>query len=135
MAQARSVRGSSAGGSAGSGEAVIGSGTRIHGRVTGEGNLTIAGTVEGEINLRGNLSIEGDGTATSDVVAHDVTVAGNLEGNVEASGAVRLTAGSRTRGTVRGATISLEEGARFTGHIECDFDLPAELGDGARAKR
>ena len=127
MAHARSVSKSSDG-------ARIGSGARIRGRIHGDGDLTIEGTVEGEIALRGNLTIADGGSVTSDVEAQEVTISGALEGNVNASGQVRIATGSKVRGDLRGSSVSIEEGAEFAGRLECEFDLPAELGGSAPSR-
>ena len=135
MAQSRTQsRGSSAHGGQ---EAVIGSGARVRGRVSGDGDLTIAGEVEGDIVLRGNLTVDAGGRATSNVDAGDVTVAGALEGDIRASGQVTLARGSRTLGNVSvtassgegtGVGIAIEDGAQFSGRLECAFELPEGLG-------
>jgi cytoskeletal protein CcmA (bactofilin family) len=116
MAQSRTQsRGSSAHGGQ---DAVIGSGARVRGRVSGDGDLTIAA----------------GGRATSNVDAGDVTIAGALEGDIRASGQVTLARGSRTRGDVSvtsggaGVGIAIEDGAQFSGRLECEFELPEGLG-------
>src|SRR5687768_12279362 len=86
----------------------IGGGTRVRGRIEGEGDLTIDGSVEGNIRLGGDVTISDEGSATSDIDAGNVSVAGNLEGDIEASGNVRLGAGCRVRGNVRGTGIVIE---------------------------
>ena len=115
--------------------ATIGASTRIRGRVSGEGDLSIEGSVEGAITLRGDLDVAEGGSAISEAVeANNVTIAGTLEGDVTAQGAVRVASGARVRGSLRGASISIEDGARFSGRIDCDFDLPAELEPRGAAK-
>lgn len=139
MAQSRTQsRGSSAhGGHEAVQEAIIASGARVRGRVSGDGDLTIAGEVEGDIVLRGNLTVDAGGRATSNVDAGDVTVAGALEGDIRASGQVTLARGSRTRGNVSvtgssgegaGVGIAIEDGAQFSGRLDCAFELPEGLG-------
>ncbi|MFO0679002.1 MAG: polymer-forming cytoskeletal protein [Polyangiaceae bacterium] len=107
--------------------AVIGAGTRIRGRVTGDGDLVVDGSLEGEVSVRGNFSVGESGSVTSNLDANDVTVLGTLEGDILAKGQVRIGANAKVRGDVRGAAFSLENGARFAGRIECEFDLPSEL--------
>ncbi len=135
MAQARttSVTDNARHGEAG-GEARIGSGTRVRGRVTGEGDVVVEGHVEGEIAVRGDLTIEHGGSVTSDIEAHAVTIAGSLDGDVSASGVVAIRAGARVRGDLQGTEITLEEGATFAGRLDCEFALPPEL-EGAAARR
>jgi cytoskeletal protein CcmA (bactofilin family) len=128
MAHARTGRTSS------SGEvSSIGAGTRIRGRVTGEGDLVIGGQVEGDVVVRGDVTIADGARCTSNVEGHAVVVSGELSGDVSASGPVTIGATARLRGNVHGATISLEDGASFAGRIDCDFELPEGLGDSRSA--
>jgi cytoskeletal protein CcmA (bactofilin family) len=113
----------------------IGNGARIRGRIHGDGDLIIEGQVEGDVALRGDLTIAAGGSVSSEVVeARTVTVAGSLEGELTATGAVRLSASARVRGNVRGAAVVMDDGARFTGRLDCEFDLPPELGGAARTE-
>jgi cytoskeletal protein CcmA (bactofilin family) len=120
--------------------AVIGRSTRVRGRVTGEGDLLIEGNVEGDITMRGDLTIAEGGRATSTVEASSVTLRGELDGDVRANGVIRIEAGARVRGDMQGESVSLDEGAELVGRLEMPFELPAELGGSggdsqARGKR
>jgi cytoskeletal protein CcmA (bactofilin family) len=108
----------------------IGSGARIRGRVTGDGDITIAGQIEGDILVQGDVTIADGATCASNVEGRQVTVAGNLEGDVAATGAVSIGATAHYRGNVRGASVAIEDGAAFDGRIDCDFELPEGLGEG-----
>ncbi len=113
-----------------SSEAILGPGTKVKGRITGSGNLTVEGTVEGDIVLSGNLVLGEEASCRSSVQADDVTVGGRLDGDITARGAVTLRAGARVHGNVRGESLAMEDGADFQGQIECDFDLPPILAGG-----
>ncbi|CAN5467544.1 hypothetical protein BH09MYX1_BH09MYX1_36040 [soil metagenome] len=109
--------------------AVLGASVRVRGRVAGDGDLTILGTVEGAVGVNGKLIVGEGGSVTADeVTADDVTVEGSIDGNVVATGAVHLSATAKVRGDLKGASISLDEGAELAGRIDADFELPAELG-------
>jgi cytoskeletal protein CcmA (bactofilin family) len=114
------------------GEAIISATTRVRGRVSGDGNLLIEGNVEGDIAVRGDLTIAEGGRATSSIEAAGVTLRGELDGDVRATGMVRIEAGARVRGDVQGESVSLEEGAEFVGRLDATFDLPSELGGESR---
>jgi cytoskeletal protein CcmA (bactofilin family) len=128
MAQARSI-------SKGGDEARIGSGTKVRGRIAGDGDLLIEGAVEGDIALKGALTIAEGAEVVSEIDAHTVTISGSLEGSVTASGPVRVAAGSRVKGDLRGSSVAIEEGAHYAGRLECEFELPPELGAGPAAPR
>ena len=116
-------------------EARIGAGAKVHGRIAGDGDLTVEGRVDGDIALRGELTVaEGGVVAAESIQAETITVAGRLEGEMR-SGAVRALAGASVRGDVRGGTLALDEGADFAGRIENEFDLPPELEAASGAGR
>jgi cytoskeletal protein CcmA (bactofilin family) len=130
MAQTRTPARSPAG-SAGhaAADARIGATARVRGRIHGDGDLVIEGHVEGDVTLRGDLTIaEGASVASESVTAHAVTIAGSLEGNLVASGQVRLAPGARVRGDVQGNAVAIDDGAHFSGRLDCEFELPPELG-------
>jgi cytoskeletal protein CcmA (bactofilin family) len=108
--------------------ASIGRTTRIVGRLTGDGDLLVEGRIEGEVSLRGNLSVTEGGVIVAPVEAGDVTVSGSVDGDVTARGAVTLRAGGTVRGAITASRIAVEDGARFTGRIEMDVELPPGLG-------
>jgi cytoskeletal protein CcmA (bactofilin family) len=127
MAQARTTnRGS---------DTRIGGAARVRGRIHGEGDLVVEGHVEGGVSLRGDLVIAEGATLSSETVeANAVTIAGTLEGDVISSGAVRLSASARVRGNIRGTAVVIDDGARFSGRLDCEFDLPPELGGVSRSE-
>ena len=95
---------------------VLGRGSRVRGRVSGDGDLRVEGQIEGDVTLSGELAIDETGSVTGDIDAASVSIAGVLQGNVTSRGAVMIR-----------AEVTLEEGASFAGRIEAEFDLPAEL--------
>ncbi len=117
------------------GDAVIGTTARVRGRVSGDGNLTIEGKLEGDVTIRGDLTLGEHGTATSNVDADAVTISGTLEGDVNARGVVKILSGAKVRGDMRGESVAIEEGAEFAGRLDADFELPAELSGHGGGKR
>jgi cytoskeletal protein CcmA (bactofilin family) len=116
-------------------EAVIGRSAKVRGRITGEGDLTVLGQVEGEVSLKGDLTVGEGGSITSNVDANTVTISGSLEGDVRASGVIRIEAGARVRGDMHGSSVAIEDGAEYTGQLDAQFDLPPELSGGSVGER
>jgi cytoskeletal protein CcmA (bactofilin family) len=121
------VKGSAASRSADVEPAVLGQGLRVVGRVRGQGDLRIEAEVEGDVSVTGNLHLDEVGQITGSVDAESVVVAGSLNGDATARGAVAITATGRVRGTIRAPELSLEEGGGLEGDVEAEFDLPEAI--------
>ena len=113
---------------------MIGSSTRVRGRISGDGDLRLEGSVEGDISLQGDLTITDGARAASNVEARAVTIGGELEGDVRAQGTVHIESGARVRGDMYSDSVAIDEGAEFNGRLNAEFELPAELG-GTSGKR
>ena len=102
----------------------IGPNIQVSGRVSGDGDVHVSGTVEGEVSLSDNLHVESDGRVVAEVEAQTITVEGHLEGEVVARDLVTLVDGCTVTGTIRSPRINIEEGARFRGDIDMDVSMP-----------
>ena len=71
-------------------ESVFGSGVTIEGRIEGESDIRIGGTFKGDIQIKGDVNIEKGARLSAKVNAANVILGGELEGNVVASGQVKL---------------------------------------------
>ena len=101
----------------------IGPGITVDGRISVYDELSVHGTVEGNIALEAALTVEDDGKVVADIDAASVVVRGRLEGEVVADDAVQLVEGCHVTGNLRAPRIMIEEGARFEGNIDMDVDL------------
>jgi cytoskeletal protein CcmA (bactofilin family) len=118
----------------GSSETVLGRSVRIRGRISGDGDLVVQGTLEGDVVLRGSFTLDEGAEAQSTITANDVTVAGALEGGIQAEGDVTVTSTGKFRGDVRAAQVTIEDGAAFAGRLDADFDLPPELSESPKRR-
>ncbi len=98
----------------------IGPGTRVVGRLAGQEDLRVHGTLEGHVRLAATLFVEPEGVILAEVHAHDVVVSGTVVGNLHADNAIVLTASARVVGDLRSPRISVEPGAAFRGAISMD---------------
>ena len=106
---------------------MLGKGLRVRGRVRGAGDLRVEATIEGDVVVDGALDL-GDGSSVAGgIEAQSVTISGELTGDVTAQGSVAITATGSVQGNVKASEVSLEEGGRFIGEIDADFDLPEVL--------
>jgi cytoskeletal protein CcmA (bactofilin family) len=82
----------------------------IEGKIEGAGHVRIAGRFKGDINVRGDLTIENGAKVNGSVRAERVTVAGEL-----------LQTGALT-GDVKSKTFSVAKGSRMRGHAEFGWE-------------
>ena len=113
----------------------IGPGTRVVGRISGQEDLRVHGTVEGSVRLAQTLFVEPEGVLLAEVIARDVVVSGTVVGNIHAESAVVLTASARVVGDIRSPRVSVEPGAAFRGSISMEPVDADELAAEASAAR
>src|SRR6202158_5887770 len=71
-------------------ESLIAADITIEGKIEGGGSVRIAGKFNGDVNIQGDLTIEAGAKLTGGVCANNVTIAGELEGNVVEASRVDL---------------------------------------------
>ena len=69
---------------------VIGRSSFVRGRITGSGDLEIAGRVEGEIASSGEVLVEASGLVAADIAGRRIVVRGAIKGNLTADEAVLI---------------------------------------------
>src|SRR6187551_3594863 len=106
---------------------IIGKGITIKGSLTGGGDLVIEGKVEGQINLKNHLTIEGTGKVQADIRAEELTVNGEASGNIDASTKVSINASAKVAGDIKAPRVVIEDGAVFNGSVEMDVKLPDDI--------
>jgi cytoskeletal protein CcmA (bactofilin family) len=103
----------------------IGSKTTVRGQVSGKQDLVVEGRIEGHIDLDSHLTVEEAGSVEADVAVTHATLRGEVRGPVTASRQLTVEASARVAGKLKAPTIAIEDGARFSGEIEMDVELPA----------
>ena len=83
-------------------ESVISAGLIIEGKIEGSGHVRIAGEFKGDVNVRGNLTIEAGAHLTGGVKADTVIVGGQLDGNIDAASRVELLSDRRAQRRAEG---------------------------------
>ena len=96
----------------------IGPSTKIVGTVTGQGPYVFCGTVEGDCDINGPLTLAEGGRWIGTLKANDVIVAGIVEGDVVARQRVEIAGTARVSGSLSGNSIAVAEGAVIEGEIK-----------------
>ena len=89
--------------------------TKVTGDLEGVGDISVEGSVEGNITCR-TLTLRGEPTITGDVQADAVHVCGRFTGALRAKKVV-LTKAARMTGDINYEILELHEGAEFEGGI------------------
>ena len=105
-------------------EGIIGKGIEIRGSLTGEEALVVEGKITGQISLNNHLTVEEEAEIKADIETIELTVHGTVEGKIQCSELATISSTANVSGELYAPRIIIEEGARFNGHIEMDFELP-----------
>jgi cytoskeletal protein CcmA (bactofilin family) len=111
-------------------ESLIAADITIEGKIEGGGSVRIAGKFKGDVNVQGDLTIEAGAKLTGGVRADKVTIAGELEGNVEQASLVNLMQTGVVVGDLKADSLSVAAGARLRGQAEFGWEDGSGLKSG-----
>lgn len=94
---------------------VICKGGICNGSLKVEGGLRVDGTVDGEVQVSGLLTVGKNGVIKGNVVADQVVVGGKIKGTVKAEKQLELHSGSCIEGDIYTRSLIVEEGVFFEG--------------------
>ncbi len=94
---------------------LINEGCKITGLITGTGDYQVNGTIDGDCDLEGTVTIHPGGHWSGTVKALHVVIAGHVDGDIQAAGHVEIVGTARITGTVTGEAIAVAEGAVVEG--------------------
>ena len=103
-------------------ESLIAADITIEGKIEGGGSVRIAGKFKGDVSVQGDLTIEAGAKLTGGVRANKVTIAGELEGNVEQATHVDLLQSGVVIGDLKTGSLTVAAGARMRGQAEFGWD-------------
>ena len=117
LEEAAIPRGGHRNGAAGSKGVTLGPRDVLNGSLTIEGDLHIEGTAEGEIKASGDVDVESSATVRARVDGRNVTVRGNVTGNVVARGRLTVAGSGVVLGDVRASRLRVDDGGTVNGSI------------------
>jgi cytoskeletal protein CcmA (bactofilin family) len=106
----------------------IGASIHIKGEITAHEPLTIAGQVEGTIDVSGHpLVVTEGGRIKADVVAHSIEVGGIVTGSLTADGRIVVLKSATIEGDLSAPSVVIDDGAQLQGRFEIVGKRRAEL--------
>ncbi|MGZ9263134.1 MAG: bactofilin family protein [Candidatus Binatia bacterium] len=99
-------------------ESIFGPGVTIEGKIEGDADIRIGGKFKGDIQIKGDLNLDKGAKVSAKVQAANVTIGGELEGNVIAGAQVKLLESGQLVGDLKAAALTVVAGSRMRGHVE-----------------
>jgi cytoskeletal protein CcmA (bactofilin family) len=99
-------------------ESLIDAHSNFDGRYETEHDLRIQGVISGEVICSGLLTVDEEATARAKIQTRDAHIRGRIEGDIICSGKLLLGRTSVVSGTLKAATLVVEEGATLVGNVE-----------------
>lgn len=96
---------------------IVSKGTKIEGKFSSTENVRLDGTIKGEVKCDSRLVMGESGKVEGKVFTKDADIHGTIEGEITVFGALQLRSTARVHGNITATTMSVEEGASWTG--EC----------------
>lgn len=109
---------------------VLGRGMSFNGQITGEGSLRVDGRFEGELRVSGDVYVGEGATVRAQIWARNVTIAGEVQGDVQAEERLELSRTGRLYGDLRARVLTIAEGALFEGRSHVLEQAEAPEPDG-----
>ncbi len=87
------------------------------GQIYIEGDLRVSGTVEGEVEVTGDVAIDDLAKVKASVTGRDISISGQVVGAVIARKRLEVTRSGSLIGDVRVARLTIQDGATFSGKV------------------
>ncbi|MGB5848591.1 MAG: polymer-forming cytoskeletal protein [Ignavibacteriaceae bacterium] len=94
---------------------IISNGVKIEGKVTSTGSIRVDGTLKGDLNAKGNVTVGEQGNINGEITANIVTIGGRAVGTVNAKEKLVLETKCVLNGDIITKVLVIEAGAKFDG--------------------
>jgi len=96
----------------------LGPGCSLEGEIRGAGSFECRGTINGLVELEGEVLVGKEGRAKAQISARRIVINGRLEGDAMGDDKVEVGASGHVEGDVRATAVLFAEGAFFEGNVE-----------------
>ena len=113
---------------------VLGPTLKFKGELSASEDLLIQGQVEGSITHTSRLTIGPEGVLNANVRAEHIAVQGTVTGDLIATTSIVVAETSQINGNLYSPTVTLREGAKFTGRIDMSGKAQIQAKGHAQAR-
>lgn len=97
---------------------LVGEGTVFEGTVRAKSDVRASGRIVGTLDVEGKTMIAEEGEVEGEIIATNIEIAGQVQGEIRADERLVLKSTARVDGTIETDRLVVEEGAQFTGECE-----------------
>ncbi len=99
-------------------DTLIGKESSVTGSLESSGTIRVDGKFEGDIITKSDLVVGENGVVIGKIKARNITVAGVIKGELEATGKLELIPTANVQGEAKMSLLVVEEGAVFQGNCQ-----------------
>jgi len=99
-------------------ESVLSSGLTIEGKIEGSGNVRVAGRFKGNVNVKGEFTVESGAAVHGEVRADSVLVGGEVRGQIVATSRVEFKETGTLIGDLKAGSLAVAAGSKMRGKVE-----------------
>jgi cytoskeletal protein CcmA (bactofilin family) len=103
---------------------LIGQGSTLTGNLACRGDLVVAGTIEGDVQVQGSVTLSDSGYWEGDLTAATAIVAGEIVGNLTVTDRLEIRKTAKIRGSIRAKVIAIATGAVIDGEMAVTSNQP-----------
>lgn len=104
-------------------ETIVGAETIIEGKIIVQTSLRVEGEVHGDIECEGDITIGEKGLVEHSISSRNVTIAGTVNGEINASGKVHILSSGKLCGNATMTSIVIDEGGIFEGESKMTSNI------------
>ena len=104
---------------------IIGAGTSIDGDIKSKGAIRVEGCVSGRLQSDDTVVVQNTGRVRAEILAGQVIVSGEVQGNVFAHERIEVSDKARLIGNITSPRVSIAEGVVFEG--TCSMKPPGQV--------
>jgi cytoskeletal protein CcmA (bactofilin family) len=117
-------------------DSILSSGLTIEGKIEGAGNVRVAGRFKGNVNVKGEFTVESGAAVHGEVRADSVFVGGEVRGQIVATSRVEFKETGTLIGDLKAGSLAVAAGSKMRGKVEFGWkegeleDAPPMEGSG-----
>jgi len=96
-------------------ETVVGTSVKLKGTLKSDGNITINGSVSGEVRTKMDVLVGGSADIRANIIAKNAVVSGIVQGNIKVDNELSITQTGKVYGDIEAKILNIASGAYFTG--------------------